>query len=88
MPIDGQVSVDGQAFDLTDPKAPVNLPQGADRLVTLQARTGNAKVVMFFGTPLNQPVFWHGPMALASMDALATAVDGYRRGEYGMLHAR
>lgn len=88
MPIDGEIHVDGQAFDLTDPKAPVNLPQGQDRLVTLQAKNGNAKAVLFSGTPLNQPVFWQGPMALASMDALATAVDGYRRGEFGTLQAR
>lgn len=88
MPIDGEMYIDGQAFDLTDPKAPVNLPQGADRVVTLKAKNGNAKAVMFSGTPLNQPVFWQGPMALASMDALATAVDGYRRGEFGTLQAR
>ena len=88
MPIDGEMYIDGQAFDLTDPKAPVNLPQGADRVVTLQAKNGNTKAVMFSGTPLNQPVFWQGPMALASMDALATAVDGYRRGEFGTLQAR
>ncbi|MCO8163713.1 pirin family protein [Pseudomonas sp. 21LCFQ010] len=88
MPIDGEVHVDGQAFDLTDPKAPVNLPQGQDRLVTLHANKANAKAVLFSGTPLNQPVFWQGSMALASMDALAAAVDGYRRGDFGTLRAR
>ncbi|WP_422403948.1 pirin family protein [Pseudomonas sp. GZD-209] len=88
MPIDGEIYIDGEAFNLTAPKAPVNLPQGADRVVTLQARNGNAKAVMFSGTPLNQPVFWQGPMALASMGALAKAVDSYRRGEFGTLQAR
>lgn len=88
MPIDGEVYVDGRAFNLIDPKAPVNLPQGADRVVTLQAKNGDAKAVLFSGTPLNQPVYWQGPMALASMDALAAAVNGYQRGEFGTLQAR
>ncbi|ATR83230.1 pirin [Pseudomonas sp. HLS-6] len=88
MPIDGEIHVDGHAFDLTDPKAPVNLPHGPDRLVTLHAKNGHAKAVVFSGTPLNQPVYWQGPLALASPEALAKAVDDYRRGAFGTLHAR
>lgn len=88
MPIDGEVYVDGRAFNLIDPKAPVNLPQGTDRVITLQAKNGDAKAVLLSGTPLNQPVYWQGSMALASMDALAAAVNGYRRGEFGTLQAR
>lgn len=85
MPIDGEISVDGQPFDLTEPKAAVDLPQAADRVVTLAARKGHAKAVMFSGTPLNQPVFWKGPLALASEEALARAIAGYQRGAFGNL---
>jgi len=88
MPIDGEVSVDGHPFDLSDPKVPVNLPQGADRRVTLSAPTGNAKAVVFSGTPLNQPVHWQGPMALASSEALTAAVARYQRGDFGNLNLR
>ncbi len=88
MPIDGEVHVDGHTFDLTDPKVPVNLPHGPDRVVTLQAKSGNAKAVVFSGTPLNQPVYWQGPLALASQDALTKAIDDYQRGAFGNLQAR
>lgn len=87
MPIDGETSVDGQPFDLGEPKAAVNLPQTADRVVTLAANKGNAKAVMFSGVPLNQPVFWQGPLALASASALVKAVSGYQRGAFGKLQA-
>jgi len=88
MPIDGEVGVDGQTFDLVEAKVPVTLPQGPDRLVTLRAKNGNAKAVMFSGVPLHQPVYWQGPLALASSAALAKAVDGYQRGAFGELQAR
>ncbi|MDO8535075.1 MAG: pirin-like C-terminal cupin domain-containing protein, partial [Xanthobacteraceae bacterium] len=88
MPIDGEVLVDGQLFSLVEPTLPVNLPQREDRTVTLRATQGNAKLVLFSGVPLNQPVYWQGPMALASAAALAEAVDGYQRGAFGTLQAR
>ncbi|PSS58443.1 pirin family protein [Pseudomonas sp. BBP2017] len=88
MLIDGEVHVDGHAFDLADPQVPVNLPQGPDRLVTLHAKKATAKAVVFSGTPLNQPVYWQGPLALASQGALAKAVNGIQRGAFGTLQAR
>lgn len=88
MPIDGEISVDNQPFSLSNPKAPVGLPQGPDRIVTLNARSGNAKAVMFSGVPLNQPVYRQGPLALASKEALDKAVEGYKRGAFGQLNAR
>jgi len=87
MPIDGEVLVDGKPFDLTKPEAAVDLPQTADRVVTLAAKKGNAKAVMFSGVPLNQPGFWQGPLALASAEALTKAVSGYQRGAFGTLQA-
>lgn len=88
MPIDGEIYVDGQPFGLADPKAPVNLPNRTDRLVKLEAKGERAKAVMFSGTPLNQPVYWQGPLALASQDALAKAIDGYTQGAFGTLQDR
>ncbi|MDO7925527.1 pirin family protein [Pseudomonas sp. KFB-139] len=88
MPIDGDVSVDGQAFNLVEPRLPVSLPQSADRTVTLRAGKGNAKAVVFSGVPLNQPVYWQGPLALASSTALAAAVNGYQSGAFGTLQPR
>lgn len=88
MPIDGEVMVDGQLFNLVEPKLPVNLPQSADRIVTLRAHKGNAKAVLFSGVPLHQPVYWQGPLALASSEALAEAVESYQRGAFGKLQPR
>ena len=88
VPIDGEVSVDGQPFSLLDPKAPVNLPQGPKQVVMVQAKNGAAKAVVFSGTPLNQPVHWQGPMALASPAALSEAAQRYQRGLFGSLQTR
>ncbi|MBV5609777.1 pirin family protein [Pseudomonas aeruginosa] len=88
MPIDGQVSVDGQVFNLTEQALPVNPPQHVDRIVTLRAEQRNAKVVVFSGRPLHQPVFWQGPMALASQEALDDAIKAYKRGDFGTLEPR
>ncbi|POA16971.1 pirin family protein [Pseudomonas sp. FW300-N1A1] len=86
MPIDGKIHVDGHPFDLNQPQVPVNLPQAPDRIVKLTAPAGSAKAVVFSGTPLNQPVHWQGPMALASSQALAAAVESYQRGDFGHLN--
>ncbi|EJN28515.1 Pirin-related protein [Pseudomonas sp. GM78] len=88
MPIDGDVLVDGLTFNLIELKLPVNLPLGDDRLVRLRAPKGNAKAVLFSGAPLNQPVFWQGPLALASQPALAEALDRYQQGAFGKLQPR
>jgi redox-sensitive bicupin YhaK (pirin superfamily) len=88
MPIDGEVLIDGQRFNLIEPKLPVSLPQSEDRIVTLLANKGNAKALLFSGRPLHQPVYWQGPLALASSEALAEAVEGYQRGAFGKLQPR
>ena len=85
MPIHGALTVDGQGFDSTERDLPVFAAQGVARSVTLQAQQGGAKVVVFSGPPLRQPVHWHGPMALASGQALAAALTAYKRGEFGEL---
>jgi redox-sensitive bicupin YhaK (pirin superfamily) len=85
MPIFGSAEVDGEGFGLDDLGAPV-LPTASEatrhRLV---AKTGGAKVAVFIGSPLRQPVFSNGPMAFASQDSLAEATAAYHRGEMGRL---
>lgn len=85
MPIHGTVTVDGQRFDSDGPSLPVFPALTAPREVTLQARQGSAKVMLFAGLPLRQSVHWQGSLALASSEALAAAVAAYQRGEFGRL---
>ncbi|MFJ3681371.1 pirin family protein [Pseudomonas sp. NPDC090208] len=85
LPVGGELWVDGQLFNLSEPTAPVDLPGSADRMVVLKAMGVNARAVMFSGVPLNQPVFWHGPLAMASPSALVKALESYNRGDFGEL---
>lgn len=57
-------------FDASDSGVPVFKAQATPHDITLEATHGSVKVVLFSGVPLNQPVHWRGPMALASADAL------------------
>jgi len=85
MPIFGTLVIDGQPFDANEPRLPVFSAQAVSREIALQATDGKAKVVVFSGTPLHQPVHWQGPMALASAEALADRVAAYQRGEFGSI---
>ena len=85
MPIFGNTVIDGETFDANDPRLPVFAAQAASREISLRAKDGNAKVVVFSGKPLHQPVHWQGPMALASAEALADRIAAYQRGEFGSL---
>lgn len=85
MPIFGTTVIEGQAFDANDPRLPVFPAQTLSREISLRAKDGNAKVVVFSGKPLRQPVHWQGPLALASADALADRMAAYQRGEFGTI---
>ena len=85
MPIFGRLEIDGQSFDANEPRLPVFAPGEMAREIRLQARQGNAKAVFFAGLPLNQPVHWHGSLALASAAALAERSMAYQSGEFGSL---
>ncbi|MBP8277787.1 MAG: pirin family protein [Propionivibrio sp.] len=85
MPIFGTLVIDGQSFAANEPRLPVFPAQATLREIALQAKDGNAKVVVFSGTPLRQPVHWQGPMALASAETLADRIAAYQRGEFGSI---
>ena len=85
MPIFGTLMVDGQRFEIDELRIPIFPAQTEPRILTFQANQDNTKAVLFAGPPLHQPVHWQGPMALASTEALATAVAAYQRGEFGSL---
>ena len=85
MPVFGSAEIDGQSFGLDDLGAPI-LPTGADASThRLVAKAGGAKVAVFIGKPLHQPVLSNGPMAFASPDNLAAATAAYHRGDMGSL---
>lgn len=85
MPIFGMLEIDGQLFDASEPRLPVFEAQPTLHEITLRAKQGSAKAVVFSGMPLRQPVFWKGSLALASTEALTARIDAYKRGEFGSL---
>lgn len=85
MSVFGAVEINGQTFDANDLKVPVFPAQPTPTELRLRAVQGNAKVVMFSGKPLHQPVHWKGSLAMASKEALAARLDAYQRGEFGSL---
>ena len=85
MPILGSAELNGQSFSLDDLSAPV-LPVATEATThKLVARSGAAKVAVFIGRPLRQPVLSNGPMAFASQESLTAAAAAYRRGDMGRL---
>jgi redox-sensitive bicupin YhaK (pirin superfamily) len=85
MPINGRAELDGDGFGLDDLGAPI-LPTEAEATThKLVAKTGGAKVAVFIGEPLHQPVISNGPMAFANQESLIAATAAYHRGEMGRL---
>lgn len=85
MPIYGEIEIDGQSFGANEQKLPVFSEQSMSREVMLKAKQGAAKVVVFSGIPLRQPVHWHGSLAMASVDILNARLAAYKRGEFGSI---
>ena len=85
MPIFGSAEVDGESFSLDNLSVPL-LP-AANEATThkLVAKPGGAKVAVFIGEPLGQPVLSNGPMAFASQKSLNAAAAAYHRGDLGTL---
>ena len=85
LPISGTLSVDGQVASSDGSPVPITVAKPHAHEIRLEATKGAAKVALFSGEPLNQPVYWDGPMALASPEALADAMAAFRRGDFGKL---
>jgi redox-sensitive bicupin YhaK (pirin superfamily) len=85
MPILGQAELNGEGFGLDDLGAPI-LPTATEATThKLAAKSQAAKVAVFIGQPLRQPVLSNGPMAFASQESLTAAAAAYRRGDMGRL---
>ncbi|MDM0054175.1 pirin family protein [Variovorax fucosicus] len=85
MPIFGSAEVDGESFSLDNLGVPI-LPVANEAMThKLVAWSGAAKVAVFIGEPLGQPVLSNGPMAFASQKSLNAAAAAYHRGDLGTL---
>lgn len=85
MPIFGTLEINGEVFDANQSRLPVFPAKASPAEITLQAKHGHTKAVLFSGLPLHQPVHWQGSLALASPEALADRIAAYQRGEFGSL---
>jgi redox-sensitive bicupin YhaK (pirin superfamily) len=85
LPIIGNVKIDGEIFVGGETIAPVYSEQNSSSEIKIQAINGKAQVVVFSGTPLKQPVYWKGSLALASPEALVERITAYQRGDFGTL---
>lgn len=83
LPVMGTAEVDGEAFGMDDLKVPMPDIATAARTCRLRGLPGGAKVAVFIGAPLGQPVLSNGPMAFASRDGLRSAEAAFQRGEFG-----
>lgn len=85
MPIFGSAELDGESFGLDDLGAPILTPVTEATTHKLVGKAGGAKIAVFIGEPLRQPVISNGPMAFASQEHLIAATAAYQRGEMGRL---
>jgi redox-sensitive bicupin YhaK (pirin superfamily) len=85
MPIQGHAALDGNDFVIGELAALV-LPVSTQMLRhTLTAGATQARIAVFIGQPLHQPVLSNGPMAFADRESLAAATAAYHRGALGDL---
>lgn len=77
----GTVTVEGAG--LAAPGSAIVPPGGG--ALALSAGPEGARVVLFAGAPLRQPVHWLGSLCLASPEAAAAAMARYRAGAMGQL---
>ncbi|SDE73080.1 hypothetical protein SAMN05444679_12967 [Variovorax sp. CF079] len=85
MPIFGSAELNGESFSLDNLGVPI-LPVVREAMThKLVAKPGGAKVAVFIGEPLHQPVLSNGPMAFASQKSLTAATAAYHRGDLGQL---
>jgi redox-sensitive bicupin YhaK (pirin superfamily) len=85
LPVFGELCIDERPFRIDELQVPLFQAGDTPRTIRLQAKQDKTKAVVFSGQPLTQPVYWLGPLALASKEALADAAAAYQRGEFGAL---
>jgi redox-sensitive bicupin YhaK (pirin superfamily) len=85
LPIAGALSVNGERVESDGAPMPVMAAKAQANTITLNAQEGAVHVALFVGTPLQQPVYWGGPMAMASREALNNAMTAFQRGEFGKI---
>lgn len=85
LPISGTLNANGERIESDGAPVPVIAAKAQDHGITLQSQHGAVHVALFIGTPLQQPIYWGGPMAMASPDALTKAMAAYQRGEFGKI---
>eukprot|EP00756_Hemistasia_phaeocysticola_P006769 Hpha_TRINITY_DN13987_c0_g8::TRINITY_DN13987_c0_g8_i1::g.35988::m.35988/K06911/K06911; uncharacterized protein len=56
--------------------------QGPERTLRMTAGQGGAKVLVFAGVPLRQPIAWHGPFVMTTNEEIEQTIRDYRRGEF------
>jgi len=83
MPINGGAQVNGERFGLDDLRVQILAAATGATTHKLVAEAGGAKVAVFIGEPLRQPVLSNGPMAFASQESLTAATAAYHRGDFG-----
>ncbi len=87
LPIQGTLMVNGNSWLPEAAVLPIFPAQDEPQSICLQGGEAGAKVVIFSGLPLSQPVHRHGPLAMASVEALSGALAAYKRGDFGSLPA-
>lgn len=85
MPINGRAELNGESFGLDDLGAPILPPATEATTHKLISKVGGAKVAVFIGEPLRQPILSNGPMAFANQESLTAATAAYQRGDMGRL---
>lgn len=85
IPIDGNVVVNGYHLGGNDLNVLLFPAKFEADEVRIQAGEGGIKTVVFAGRPLRLPVYWRGPMAMASATALDAATAAYQRGAFGTI---
>ena len=83
MPINGSARVNGERFGLDDLRVPILAAATGATTHKFVAEAGGAKVAVFIGEALHQPVLSNGPMAFASQESLTAATAAYHRGDFG-----
>ena len=83
LPISGALSVNNELVKSDGAPVPIIEAKAQAHTMILTAQQGAVHVVLFAGAPLQQAVYWGGPMAMASREALANAMEAFQRGEFG-----